>query len=34
MYKVEMYAMVRRACMVEGMSIREAAREEDVVPLN
>ena len=27
MYKVEMYARVRRACMVEGMSIREAARE-------
>ena len=27
MYKVEMYARVRRACMVEGLSIREAARE-------
>ena len=27
MYKVEMYARVRRACMVEGMSIREAALE-------
>ena len=27
MYKVEMYARVRRACMVEGMGIREAARE-------
>ena len=26
MYKVEMYVRVRRACMVEGMSIREAAR--------
>ena len=26
MYKVEMYARVRRACMVDGMSIREAAR--------
>ena len=24
---MEMYAWVRRACMVEGMSIREAARE-------
>ena len=24
---MEMYARVRRACMVEGMSIREAARE-------
>ena len=27
MYKVEMYARVRRACIVEGMSVREAARE-------
>ena len=27
MYKVEMYARARRACMVEGMGIREAARE-------
>ena len=27
MYRVEMYARVRRACMVEGMGIREAARE-------
>ena len=26
MYNVEMYARVRRACMVEGMSVREAAR--------
>ena len=26
MYKVEMYARVRRACMVDGMSTREAAR--------
>ena len=26
MYKVELYARVRRACMVEGMSTREAAR--------
>ena len=26
MYKVELYARVRRACMVDGMSIREAAR--------
>ena len=26
MYKVDMYVRVRRACMVEGMSIREAAR--------
>ncbi len=25
MYKVELYARVRRACMVEGMSTREAA---------
>ena len=25
MYKVELYARVRRACMVEGMSSREAA---------
>ena len=24
MYSVEMYARVRRACMVEGMSVREA----------
>ena len=24
---MEMYARVRRACMVEGMSVREAARE-------
>ncbi len=27
MYKVEMYARVRRACIVEGMSVQEAARE-------
>ena len=27
MYKVEIHARVRRACMVEGMSVREAARE-------
>ena len=26
MYNVEMYARVRRACMVEGMSVREASR--------
>ena len=26
MYKVDMYVRVRRACMVEGMSIREEAR--------
>ena len=26
MYKMELYARVRRACMVEGMSTREAAR--------
>ena len=26
MYKVEMYLRVRRACFVEGMSAREAAR--------
>ena len=26
MYKVELYARVRRACMVDGMSTREAAR--------
>ncbi len=26
MYKVELYARVRRACMVEGMSSHEAAR--------
>ena len=26
MYRVELYARVRRACHVEGMSIREAAR--------
>ena len=26
MYKVDMYVRVRRACMVEGMSIREADR--------
>ena len=26
MYHVEMYARVRRACMVDGMSLREAAR--------
>ena len=26
MYYVEMYARVRRACMVEGMSVREASR--------
>ena len=26
MYKVDLYVRVRRACMVEGMSSREAAR--------
>ena len=26
MYRVELYTRVRRACMVEGMSTREAAR--------
>ena len=26
MFAVEMYARVRRACMVEGMSVREASR--------
>ena len=26
MYRVELYVRVRRACMVEGMSIREASR--------
>ena len=26
MYPVEMYVQVRRACLVEGMSVREAAR--------
>ena len=26
MYKVDLYVRVRRACMVEGMSTREAAR--------
>ena len=26
MYHVELYARVRRACMVEGMSLREASR--------
>ena len=26
MYKVELYARVRRACLAEGMSVREAAR--------
>ncbi len=26
MYYVELYARVRRACMVEGMSLREASR--------
>ena len=26
MYPVEMYVQVRRACMVEGMSVREASR--------
>ena len=26
MYKVELYVRVRRACMVEGMSTREADR--------
>ena len=26
MYNVELYARVRRACMVEGMSVREASR--------
>ena len=25
MYHVELYARVRRACMVEGMSVREAS---------
>ena len=41
MYHVEMYARVRRACMVEGMSVREASRvfgvklllSSDYVPL-
>ena len=27
MYRVELYQRVRRACHVEGMSIREAARQ-------
>ena len=26
MYKVELYARVRRACLAEGMSVREASR--------
>ena len=26
MYHVEIYVRVRRACMVEGMSVREASR--------
>ncbi len=26
MYQVEMYLRLRRACMVEGMSVREASR--------
>ena len=26
MYSVEMYVQVRRACVVEGMSVREASR--------
>ena len=26
MYEVEMYLRVRRACMVEGVSVREASR--------
>ena len=26
MYSVEMYVQVRRACMLEGMSVREASR--------
>ena len=26
MYQVELYLRVRRACMVDGMSIREASR--------
>ena len=26
MYEVEMYLRLRRACMVEGMSVREASR--------
>ena len=26
MYHVDLYARVRRACMVEGMSLREASR--------
>ena len=26
MYRVELYGRIRRACHVEGMSIREAAR--------
>ena len=30
MYKVELYVRVRRACMVEGMSTREAARVFDL----
>ena len=32
MYRVEMYARVRRACMVEGISVREAAREFGAAP--
>ena len=26
MYRVELYARVRRACLAEGMSVREASR--------
>jgi len=31
MYRVELYGRIRRACHVEGMSIREAARPSWVV---
>ena len=30
MYRVELYARVRRACRVEGMSTREASRVFDL----
>ena len=30
MYAVEMYVQVRRACMVEGMSVREASQVFDL----
>ena len=32
MYHVELYARVRRACMVEGMSLREASRVFGLAP--